>query len=169
MSRGLRPPNCEVLGGAGALIAWPKAGPDNAPKELNGVAGAGAGPPNTLPPKGLVDELTPDPNVLVNGVLTEGRVAGAVSKGDFFSPPPIPKVVALLDTCAVEDVDVGPREAANEEPMFPKPNDEAEDIAGATLSSSNGFVVLYFFASLSNKCRSRPYYYIVWGRKYVRG
>jgi hypothetical protein len=149
--------------GAAVLIAWPKAGPDAAPKGLNGVAGAGAGPPNTLPPKGLVDELTPDPNVLVNGVLTEGRVAGAVSKGDFFSPLPIPKVVALLDTCAVEDVDVGPREAANEEAMFPKPNDEAlddaEDIAGATLSS-NGFVVLYFFASLSNKCRSRPFYYL---------
>jgi hypothetical protein len=106
-----------------------------------------------------MDELTPDPIALLKGALTKGRTFGAVSKGDFFSSPPIPKVDGMLDAGAGNTVDVGSGVGDNEEAMFPKPNDEAacedDDVAGPVLSS-NGFFVLYFFASLSNNCRSRP-------------
>lgn len=92
MSRGFRPPNLVVLG-ASMLMAWPNDDPGATPKVLdeNGVAGAGAAPPNPPPPKEPMDELTPDPNALLNGVLAKGRTFGAVSKGDFFSSPPIAK------------------------------------------------------------------------------
>ena len=101
-----------------------------------------------------MDELTPDPIALLKGALTKGRTFGAVSKGDFFSSPPIAKVDGMLDAGAGNTVDVGSGVGDNEEAMFPKPNDEAA-VAGPVLSS-NGFFVLYFFASLSNNCRSRP-------------
>lgn len=176
MSRGFRPPNLAVLG-AVVLVAWPNAEPDGTPKEdENGVDGAGVATPNPLPPKELIDELTPDPNTLPNGVLEEGRAAGAVPKGDFVSPPTIPKgdfvsspripkVDALLDARAGKAIDANAGVDANDEAMFPKPNevavDEAEDIAGETLSPNNGFEVLYLFASLANNSCSRPYLYCV--------
>ena len=148
------------------LVAWPNAEPDGTPKEdENGVDGAGVATPNPLPPKELIDELTPDPNTLPNGVLEEGRAAGAVPKGDFVSSPRIPKVDALLDARAGKAIDADAGVDANDEAMFPKPNevavDEAEDIAGETLSPNNGFEVLYLFASLANNSCSRPYLYCV--------
>lgn len=158
MSRGFRPPNFAVLGTV-MLAAWPNDDPGTTPKEdENGVAEAGVAPPSTLPPKELMVEFAPDPNVLLNGVLVEGSSVGAVSDGDFFSPPPIPKGDVLFDTLDGKAVDLGTVVAIIEEVMFPKPNDgaEDEDISGSALLSS-GFVVLYFFASLSNNCRSRPY------------
>ena len=94
----------------------------------NGVAAAGAAPPNAEPPeeppKGLGSEPTPVPNALLgvelngglvgavatgfelNGELSGARAAEVVPKGDLFSPPPPPPNADVLDVGAVVADDV---------------------------------------------------------------
>jgi hypothetical protein len=152
----------------------------------NGVAGDGTTPPKTEPPKepmdGLIDETRlPVPKALpaveLNGVQVAGGRFKVDSSEDLLSPPTIPEFDSMFGVDAVADVDFevvleDTGAGAKMDFFSPPPSDDLseavvcwisneepaefdEDAMGASLSS-NGLVVWYFFASLSNKYLSLP-------------